>query len=95
MNKQDLINAITDETGASKIKTGEMLNILLEVIKKAVSNGNTVQLIGFGSFTSSNRAIRTGRNPKTGEIIKIPASKKVKFTPGKAFKNAINKEDCI
>ncbi|MDU0810036.1 MAG: HU family DNA-binding protein [Burkholderia sp.] len=92
MNKQELINAISNEIGTSKIKTSKMLNILLNVIKKVVSDGESVQLIGFGSFTSSNRSIRTGRNPKTGEIINIPASKKVKFTPGKAFRNAINKK---
>jgi len=91
MNKQELIDAVATHTGASKVHTGETLDTLLEVIKKAVSKGDAVQLIGFGSFSSGKRAARTGRNPKTGEPIKIPASKTVKFTAGKAFKDVVNK----
>src|SRR6201996_5432141 len=91
MNKQELIDAVAGQTGASKAQTGETLDTLLEVIKKAVSKGDAVQLIGFGSFGSGKRAARTGRNPKTGETIKIPAAKTVKFTAGKAFKDAVNK----
>jgi DNA-binding protein HU-beta len=91
MNKQELIDAVAGQTGASKAQTGETLDTLLEVIKKSVSKGDSVQLIGFGSFGSGKRAARTGRNPKTGETIKIPAAKTVKFTAGKAFKDAVNK----
>jgi DNA-binding protein HU-beta len=91
MNKQELIDAVAKDTGASKVHTGETLDALLEVIKKAVSKGDAVQLIGFGSFSSGKRAARTGRNPKTGEAIKIAAAKTVKFTAGKAFKDAVNK----
>ena len=93
MNKQELIDAVAAQTGASKAQTGETLDTLLEVIKKAVSKGDAVQLIGFGSFGSGKRAARTGRNPKTGETIKIPAAKTVKFTAGKAFKDAVNKRE--
>src|ERR1700744_2612746 len=92
MNKQELIDAVAGQTGASKAQTGETLDTLLEVIKKAVSKGDAVQLIGFGSFGSGKRAARTGRNPKTGETIKIPAPKTVKFTAGKAFKDTVNKK---
>jgi len=92
MNKQELIDAVAGHTGASKAQTGETLDTLLDVVKKAVSKGDTVQLIGFGSFGSGKRAARTGRNPKTGETIKIPAAKTVKFTAGKAFKDAVNKK---
>jgi len=91
MNKQELIDAVATHTGASKVHTSETLDALLEVIKKAVSKGDAVQLIGFGSFSSGKRAARTGRNPKTGEAIKIAAAKTVKFTAGKAFKDAVNK----
>ncbi|CCD37340.1 DNA-binding protein HU [Candidatus Paraburkholderia kirkii UZHbot1] len=91
MNKQELIDAVAAQTSASKAQIGETLDTLLEVIKKAVSKGDAVQLIGFGSFGSGKRAARTGRNPKTGESIKIPAAKTVKFTAGKAFKDAVNK----
>ncbi|KND61480.1 DNA-binding protein HU [Candidatus Burkholderia verschuerenii] len=91
MNKQELIDAVAVQTGASKAQIGETLDTLLEVIKKSVSKGDSVQLIGFGSFGSGKRAARTGRNPKTGESIKIPAAKTVKFMAGKAFKDAVNK----
>ncbi|AKJ68160.1 MULTISPECIES: HU family DNA-binding protein [Pandoraea] len=92
MNKQELIEAIAGKTGSSKAQTGEMLDTLLETVKKAVSKGQSVQLVGFGSFSSGKRAARIGRNPKTGEEIKIPAAKTVKFTAGKAFKDAVNKK---
>ncbi len=91
MNKQELINTISEKTGASKALTGEILDTLLETIKKSVSKGNPVQLVGFGSYTLSKRAAREGRNPKTGERIRIAACKTVKFTAGKAFKDAVNK----
>ncbi|GAB3628680.1 DNA-binding protein HU [Pandoraea terrae] len=92
MNKQELIDAIAAKTGQSKAQTGETLDTALEVIKKTVSKGDNVQVIGFGSFSSGKRAARVGRNPKTGEEIKIPAAKTVKFTAGKAFKDAVNKK---
>ncbi|WP_353190922.1 HU family DNA-binding protein [Pandoraea pnomenusa] len=92
MNKQELIDAVAGATGASKAQTGETIDALLETVKKAVAKGDSVQLIGFGSFGSGKRAARTGRNPKTGEAIKIPAAKTVKFTAGKAFKDAVNKK---
>ncbi|WP_374624872.1 HU family DNA-binding protein [Pandoraea sp.] len=92
MNKQELIDAAAGNTGASKAQTTETLDALLDAIKKAVAKGDSVQLIGFGSFGSGKRAARTGRNPKTGEAIKIPAAKTVKFTAGKAFKDAVNKK---
>jgi len=92
MNKQELIDAVAGVTGASKAQTGETIDALLETVKKAVSKGDSVQLIGFGSFGSGKRAARTGRNPKTGEAINIPAAKTVKFTAGKAFKDVVNKK---
>src|SRR5260370_6895701 len=90
MNKQELIDAVAASTGASKAQTGETLDTLLEVVKKAVSKGDAVQLIGFGSFGSGKRPARTGRNPKTGESLKIPSPKTVKFTPSKAFNHPVN-----
>jgi DNA-binding protein HU-beta len=92
MNKQELIDAVAGATGASKAQTGETIDQLIETIKKAVAKGDSVQLIGFGSFGSGKRAARTGRNPKTGEAINIPAAKTVKFTAGKAFKDVVNKK---
>ena len=91
MNKADLIAAIADDAEISKAKAEYALNSAIEHIIKAVTKGDSVQLIGFGTFASGKRAARMGRNPKTGEPLKIAASKTVKFSSGKAFKDAVNK----
>lgn len=91
MNKAELIAAIAEESELSKAKAELALNSTMDTIKKAVTKGDNVQLIGFGTFSSGKRAARVGRNPKTGEAIKIAAAKTVKFTAGKAFKDAVNK----
>ena len=85
MTKADLVDVIADGADLSKTKAEEAINLLLEAIKTSVANGNTVQLVGFGSFALGARAARMGRNPKTGEALKIAASKTVKFSVGKAF----------
>ncbi|MCX5545240.1 HU family DNA-binding protein [Paraburkholderia sp. CNPSo 3076] len=90
MNKQELIDAVAAATGASKAVTGEAVDADIGAVTKAVVKGDTVQLVGFGSFSQGRRAARTGRNPATGEEIKIAAAKTVKFTAGKAFKDAVN-----
>ncbi|WP_343671340.1 HU family DNA-binding protein [Paraburkholderia heleia] len=90
MNKQELIDAVAASTGASKAITGEALDAVIDAITKAVAKGDSVQLIGFGSFSQGERAARSGRNPSTGEEIQIAAAKTVKFTAGKAFKDAVN-----
>ena len=90
MNKQDLIDAVASATGNSKSITGEAIDAVIGAITTAVVQGETVQLIGFGSFSPGERAARTGRNPATGEEITIAAAKTVKFTAGKAFKDAVN-----
>jgi DNA-binding protein HU-beta len=81
---------VTASAGLTKAAAGAMIDATLRSISKAVVEGDTVQLIGFGSFGTGARAARTGRNPKTGEPLQIPASKTVKFTAGKAFKDAVN-----
>ncbi|MCE7526604.1 HU family DNA-binding protein [Polynucleobacter sp. IMCC 30228] len=91
MTKSDLIDAIAAGADLSKAKADEVLNITLEAIKMAIMKGDVVQLVGFGGFSAGSRAARMGRNPKTGEAIKIAASKTVKFAAGKAFKDAVNK----
>jgi len=91
MTKADLVDVIADGADLSKTKAEEAINLLLEAIKTSVANGNTVQLVGFGSFALGARAARMGRNPKTGEAIKIAASKTVKFSVGKTFKDTVNK----
>ena len=90
MNKQELIDAVASEAGTSKIAAEETIKAVFETISKAVAAGDAVQLIGFGSFGTGERAARTGRNPQTGETIEIAAAKTVKFTAGKAFKDAVN-----
>jgi DNA-binding protein HU-beta len=91
MNKQELVDAVAAEANISKSAANETIDATLEAISQAVTAGDTVQLIGFGSFSTGARAARTGRNPKTGEALQIAASKTVKFTAGKAFKDIVNK----
>ena len=91
MNKAELIAAIAEESELSKAKAELAFNSVMDTIKKAVTKGDSVQLIGFGTFSSGKRAARMGRNPKTGEAIKIAAAKTVKFSAGKAFKDTVNK----
>jgi DNA-binding protein HU-beta len=90
MNKQELIEAVASATGARKSAVGETIDAFIGVVTKAVVNADNVQLVGFGSFSQGARSARTGRNPSTGEEIQIAAAKTVKFTAGKAFKDAVN-----
>jgi DNA-binding protein HU-beta len=90
MNKQELIDAVAARTGDSKVNTSEAIDAVLGAITGAVTKGDTVQLIVFGSFSTGARAARVGRNPATGAEIQIPVARTVKFTAGKAFKEAVN-----
>ncbi|MBP5157311.1 MAG: HU family DNA-binding protein [Treponema sp.] len=91
MNRLELVDAISKDTGLTKKDSEAALKSFIENVTKELSKGRSVQLIGFGTFDISKRAARTGRNPKTGEEIKIPASKNVKFKTGKALKDLVNK----
>ncbi len=91
MNKAELIEVIAKEAKLSKAAAQAALDATVAAVVKAVTKGDSVSLVGFGSFSSGKRAARTGRNPQTGETIKIPAAKTVKFSAGKAFKDAVNK----
>lgn len=91
MNKTELIDAIAADCDQSKVAVQRILDSLIANVTGAVAGGDTVQLVGFGTFASGSRAARTGRNPRTGEEIKIAAAKTVKFSAGKAFKDAVNK----
>ena len=91
MNKMELIEKIATEAEITKASAGRALNAFFAHTIKAVTKGDEVQLIGFGTFKSGKRAARIGRNPQTGVEIKIAASKTVKFTAGKAFKDSVNK----
>ncbi|MCR4470446.1 HU family DNA-binding protein [Burkholderia sp. SCN-KJ] len=82
--------AVFAATGDSKASTGAAIDAILEAVTLSVTRGDSVELVGFGSFSTGARAERNGRNPSTGETITIPAGKTVKFTAGKAFKDAVN-----
>ena len=90
MNKNDVVSAIADKTGLSKIKAQEALDAFIEVITKSLKKKTEVRLVGFGTFGVSKRKATTGRNPRTGATIKIPASNQPKFKAGKALKDMIN-----
>ena len=91
MNKTELIDVIATDCDVSKAVAQRALESVLSNVIDAVVKGDSVQLIGFGAFAAGSRAARIGRNPRTGEEIKIAAAKTVKFSAGKAFKDAVNK----
>ena len=90
MNKSDLVNAVMEIEGLKITKKGavEIINTVLDKIKDALSTGNKVQLVGFGTFSVVKRKARQGRNPRTGKKIKIPARKVPKFSASKELKKA-------
>jgi DNA-binding protein HU-beta len=92
VNKSELIDAIADSADISKAAAGRALDGAVEAVKKALKKGDMVTLVGFGSFYVGERAARTGRNPRTGDSIKIKAAKIPKFRAGKGLKDAINKK---
>ncbi len=89
MNRTELAGKVADATGLSKAQADSAVSAALDAIKSSLSDGDSVTLIGFGTFSVSNRAARQGRNPGTGESISIAARNVAKFTAGKALKDAI------
>ena len=92
MNKAELIEAIANETDLTKAGAAQVLNALLDTIVKSVAKKQDVQLVGFGTFKAAKRAARTGKNPRTGEPLKIAAATVPRFSAGAAFKAAVNKK---
>ena len=90
MNKSDLVDSIAKSADLSKASAARSLDSTIEAIKKALKKGDTVSLVGFGTFKVTKRAARNGRNPRTGETIKIKAAKVPKFSAGKGLKDAVN-----
>ena len=90
MNKTELIEAIAKESGLKKKDAEAALVAFVDVVEKALADGDKVQLVGFGTFETKTRAAREGRNPKTGETIKIAASKCPAFSAGKGLKDSVN-----
>ena len=91
MTKVELIDKMASDASITKAAAQKAMDSFMDGIKKALKKGNKVTLVGFGTFSVGKRAARKGRNPQTGETIKIKASKSPKFKAGKAFKDAIQK----
>ena len=91
MNKQDLVSSVAEAADISKAKAALAVDAVIDAIKTSLKGGDDVRLVGFGTFTVAQRAATTGRNPRTGEPIAIPASKQPKFKAGKELKEAVNK----
>jgi len=89
MKKAEFIDAVAEKAGLSKKDANEALNAILETITEALKDGKTVSFIGFGSFSTVERAAREARVPLTGKTVKIPARKAVKFKVGKSLKDAV------
>jgi DNA-binding protein HU-beta len=89
MNKSELIDAVAEKTEMTKAAAGRAVEAVLEVISETVAKKDTVAVIGFGTFEARSRAARNGKNPKTGEVIKIAATTVPAFKPGKAFKDKV------
>ena len=90
MNKNDLIAQVAEVAGLSKADSTKAVEAVFDSISGALKGEDEVRLVGFGTFAVSKRAASEGRNPRTGEKIKIPASKQVKFKPGKGLKDTVN-----
>ena len=90
MNKSELIERMASDADISKAAAERALESFTTSVQSTLKKGGSVTLVGFGSWSVTKRAARTGRNPKTGEAIKIKARKAPKFTPGKGFKDALN-----
>lgn len=89
MTKAELIDVVAKKAELTKKESAQAVDAIVESITEALKKGDKVTLVGFGTFSVTKRKPRKGRNPKTGEEVKIPATKSLKFTPGKAFKEAI------
>jgi DNA-binding protein HU-beta len=89
LNRKELVTAIAEELEADKKSTDEFLSVFIDVVTTTVASGEPITITGFAKFARVERAARMGRNPQTGEAIKIAASRKVRITPLKAFKDAV------
>ena len=89
MNKHDLITKIAQETGATKASAAATVDSLLDGITRALKKGDAITFVGFGTFKTTHRRARVAKNPRTGDAIKIPKRRVVRFTAGKALKSAV------
>jgi DNA-binding protein HU-beta len=95
MNRAELVERIVLENDISKAVTGRVLDTLIGTIQSTVRRGNTVTLVGFGTFKPVQRAARVGKNPRTGVAVHIPAGVVPKFTPGSKFRAAVNPQAAL
>ena len=93
MNKAQLVESVVGETGLTKAKAAEAVDAVFTAIQGALKEGDRVGLVGFGTFSVADRPARTGRNPRTGKEIKIPAAKLPKFKAGKGLKDAVSEPE--
>lgn len=91
MNKAELVSAIANKTKVTKSQVETYLDATLHIIQKTVSDGEEVKIVGFGSFCKTVRKAKTGRNPKTGQTVKVPNTNVPRFKPGKDFKDSVKK----
>jgi DNA-binding protein HU-beta len=89
VNKAELIEKVATKTKLTKVQSEGVIDAALEIISKTVAKGDEVKIVGFGTFSMTSRRSRTGRNPKTGTKLVIPAAKVPKFKPGKDFKELL------
>lgn len=92
VSKSDLAKMVADKTKITQSKANEVVNALFDSISEKLSQGEEVRIMGFGSFKSSERAARTARNPRTGEIIKVPAHRRPTFSPGSQLMDSVRGE---
>ena len=90
MNRNELVDAVSSKTDMRKSEASKAVDAVFEAIEDALKGGDEVRLVGFGTFSVSSRAASEGRNPRTGEKIKIAASKQAKFKPGKGLRDSLN-----
>lgn len=91
MNKNELVAKVATQSGLTKVDAAKAVDAFVDSVSGELSNGGEVRLVGFGTFAVAQRKATEGRNPRTGAVIKIPASKQPKFKPGKALKDQVNK----
>jgi DNA-binding protein HU-beta len=89
MNKHELVAKVAHDTGATKISAAAAVDAMLEAIAGALTKGDQITFVGFGTFKTTKRRARVARNPRTGDTIKIPKRRVVRFTAGKALKTAV------
>jgi DNA-binding protein HU-beta len=93
MNKAQLLEKVSKKTNLTKVQSEIIIDATLDIIRRTVSKGEEVKLVGFGTFSQLNRRARNGRNPKTGASVSVPEAKVPRFKPGKEFKDLVASQE--